>query len=259
VKSKTILRRAQLWLGTLVEIGCSAPSDAENMHTAFNAAFLKIQATHERFSFQSATSELNQFNRSPVFEPYRLSTEFMALLVLANDVYARSDGFFDPCAAHRGCIAAITTDTTTSRATKTEVLTLDLSGIAKGYAVDLAIESLQNHGITSGWVNAGGDLRVFGLDVPKVHIRLPDYKNMTEGICVNNAAVASSGNYFHPAVGVINPKSKHFVPEQIAATVQATTCVVADALCKAALLLPPSHAIFKHYNATVLWRNSSQL
>jgi thiamine biosynthesis lipoprotein len=37
-----------------------------------------------------------------------------------------------------------------------------VDGIAKGYAVDRAIAALRRAGVTSGWVNAGGDLRAFG-------------------------------------------------------------------------------------------------
>jgi thiamine biosynthesis lipoprotein len=41
-------------------------------------------------------------------------------------------------------------------------LALDLGGIAKGYAIDRAIEALRAAGCVSGLVNAGGDLRVYG-------------------------------------------------------------------------------------------------
>lgn len=43
-----------------------------------------------------------------------------------------------------------------------EGISLDLGGIAKGYAVDRAIESLQSIGITNAMVKAGGDLRIIG-------------------------------------------------------------------------------------------------
>ncbi len=39
---------------------------------------------------------------------------------------------------------------------------LDAGGIAKGYAVDKAVEMLIQGGITAGIVDAGGDLRIFG-------------------------------------------------------------------------------------------------
>ncbi len=40
---------------------------------------------------------------------------------------------------------------------------LDFGGIAKGMAVDAALEELRRNGITSALVNAGGDLAVLGL------------------------------------------------------------------------------------------------
>ncbi len=53
---------------------------------------------------------------------------------------------------------------------------LDFGAIAKGYAVDLAIDLLVQHGIDSALVNAGGDLRAVGgtADQPwRVGIRRP--------------------------------------------------------------------------------------
>ena len=41
---------------------------------------------------------------------------------------------------------------------------IDLGGIAKGFAVDRALEALRGFGISSGMVNAGGDLAAFGPD-----------------------------------------------------------------------------------------------
>lgn len=43
-----------------------------------------------------------------------------------------------------------------------EGMSLDLGGIAKGYATDKVIEILKAKGITSALVNAGGDVRVIG-------------------------------------------------------------------------------------------------
>lgn len=39
---------------------------------------------------------------------------------------------------------------------------LTLDGIAKGFAVDLAVEAMRRCGARAGWVNAGGDMRAFG-------------------------------------------------------------------------------------------------
>src|ERR1700730_3462913 len=50
-------------------------------------------------------------------------------------------------------------------------LWIDLGGIAKGYAVDRAIEALRAAGIHSACVNAGGDLRILGEQPERVAIR----------------------------------------------------------------------------------------
>jgi thiamine biosynthesis lipoprotein len=48
-----------------------------------------------------------------------------------------------------------------------DAVRLDLGGIGKGHAVDLAVQALLAHGCAAGWVNAGGDLRAFGdVQVP---------------------------------------------------------------------------------------------
>ncbi len=49
----------------------------------------------------------------------------------------------------------------------------DLGGIAKGFAVDRAVKILKCAGRHAGIVNAGGDLRVFGLESELVHFAIP--------------------------------------------------------------------------------------
>src|SRR5207244_12538908 len=49
----------------------------------------------------------------------------------------------------------------------------DLGGIAKGFGVDRAVEAFNCAEVPSGVVNAGGDLRVFGLKSELVHLRRP--------------------------------------------------------------------------------------
>ena len=84
---------------------------------------------------------------------------------------------------------------------------LDLGGIAKGYAIDKAIEAAQRNGAIGAMVDIGGDVRCFGLPPEgKDHwlIGLQDPKSAIEGIGggelqlvlkVTNAAVATSGDY----------------------------------------------------------------
>jgi len=84
---------------------------------------------------------------------------------------------------------------------------LDLGGIAKGYAIDKAIEVAQNNGAIGAMVDIGGDVRCFGLPPKgKDHwlIGLQDPNSAIKGISgggllqvlkITDAAVATSGDY----------------------------------------------------------------
>jgi len=64
------------------------------------------------------------------------------------------------------------------------------------YPVDMAIATLQSHGVPSGLVNAGGDLRIFGEPQP-VHVRLPDAPGMLASLGLfADCALATSAAYF---------------------------------------------------------------
>jgi len=75
---------------------------------------------------------------------------------------------------------------------------LDFGGIAKGYAVDLAIAHLRELGIDSAIVNAGGDLRVMGRHGERpwrVAIRKPGGGVIGAVEVLGDEALFTSGNY----------------------------------------------------------------
>ncbi len=78
------------------------------------------------------------------------------------------------------------------------VVQLDFGGIAKGYAVDLAIGHLQQRGITNAIVNAGGDLRAMGHHGDRswrVAVKRPAGGNIGTVEVRGDEAVFTSGNY----------------------------------------------------------------
>jgi thiamine biosynthesis lipoprotein len=124
---------------------------------------------------------------------------------------------------------------------KTSAAWIDLGGIAKGYAVDLAISTLQRHGVTSACVNAGGDLRVFGPDAWPVAVRAPRAPSTTgRQLSLRNAALATSGNYFSAkqfreqmmVSPLIDGRNGRAVMERQSVSVHARSCALADALTK---------------------------
>ena len=83
---------------------------------------------------------------------------------------------------------------------KEKGMRIGFGGIGKGFAAEKAKAVLQQKGITSGVVNAAGDLTVWGAQPNgqpwTIGIADPDNKHLPfSALQLNNAAVATSGNY----------------------------------------------------------------
>ena len=125
---------------------------------------------------------------------------------------------------------------------------IDLGGIAKGYAVDLAAESLKKSGVQSGLVDAGGDLRVVGQNrdggLWRIGLRHPlEPSRLLLSVLVKNEAVATSGNYFcYFTVGerqyghLLHPRTGTPADSALSATVIARSAMRADGLATAAMV-----------------------
>lgn len=120
---------------------------------------------------------------------------------------------------------------------------LDFGGIAKGYAVDLAIDRLREFGIKNAMVNAGGDLRAIGNhgDRPwQIAVRKPG-GGVIGGIEVaGDEAVFTSGNYErfrqdetdrYPHI--LDPRTGWPVEDVVSVTVVAGEGLLADAAATA--------------------------
>ena len=117
-------------------------------------------------------------------------------------------------------------------------LWIDLGGIAKGYAVDRAIEVLRAHGAVDACVNAGGDLRVAGALRERVHVR-DAWGGIAAVLELADGAVATSSSGNNHLLGV----SRRAAEPDITVSVVAARCMVADALTKVVLAggdVPPS-------------------
>ena len=106
---------------------------------------------------------------------------------------------------------------------------LDFGGIAKGYAVDLAVAKLRRAGVHTGAVNAGGDLRVFGALEETVLVRSPfDASELWPVAALRDSACATS------ASGEVARRGGEVgdTPAPRSVTVLAPTACAADALTK---------------------------
>jgi FAD:protein FMN transferase len=123
-------------------------------------------------------------------------------------------------------------------------LTIDLGGIAKGFAVDRAIETLRAHGLSSGVVNAGGDLAAFGPTPETICIRDPrDPRRLLCQVALRDHALASTTGSFDPFASsestdcaIIDPQTQAPARAVRGATVRASSCMIADALTKVVMV-----------------------
>lgn len=129
-------------------------------------------------------------------------------------------------------------------------LQLDLSGIAKGYAVDAVSERLQAAGVPAALVEVGGELRGFGVKPDAqpwwVAIAAPPGAALPEQIvALHGLAMASSGDYlrhFEHAgrryAHTLDPRSgRPLVQAPASVTVLHPSCMLADAHATAITVL----------------------
>lgn len=151
---------------------------------------------------------------------------------------------------------------------------LDLNSIAKGYTVDLLAEYLDETGAENYIVDIGGEVRCKGHNRQgspwRIGVESPFDGNMTDGeyierrIALTSGAMATSGNYRRYYLNekgekiahTIDPRTGYSNPSRLlSATVVASTCAEADALCtmllamgdKAALAFAEAHPTMAVY------------
>jgi thiamine biosynthesis lipoprotein len=119
-------------------------------------------------------------------------------------------------------------------------ISIDLGGIGKGVAVDMAIARLRELGVTNAMVKAGGDLRVMGTPPGEefwtVQLEDPRKRGQRVSIPLREAALSTSGNYenFFEVEGrryshILDPRTGMPVQGIAACTVIAPTCAESDA------------------------------
>jgi FAD:protein FMN transferase len=266
-----VLRRAKPLLGTLVEIAACAP-DAAIERAACDAAFAAIADVHRLMSFHEPTSDVSRLNRAAHARPIAVDPRTAAVLRRARAIGALSGGAFDCTIGARmvalGLLPRDAAEGAADGASFRDVLVgaddrvrfrrplaIDLGGIAKGYAVDLAVEALVRAGAEAGCVNAGGDLRVFGDRNWPVAIRHPDGSGAAVALPpLRNRALATSADSFARRGHVIDPATGHTRPRPISVSVIAPSCMDADALTKVVWLAehPPIPLLERMHARTIL-------
>ncbi len=231
----------------------------------------ELSLINQLMSTYIADSDLMLLNAQPPGEWVSISAQLAEILALSIEVGDLTEGAFDitvgPLVEIWGFGAAITQDDlpdadTLSRlkeftgyqklklnelekkAFKSEDIRLDLSAIAKGYAVDRVAQVLENEGIRSYLVEVGGEIRVHGNSARgepwRIGIEVPSLMQgeTQKAISVTNKGIATSGDYrnFFEVDGVryshtLDPRTGWPVKHQLASvTVIAESSAKADSL-----------------------------
>jgi len=272
------MRRARPLLGTFVEI-TGAGLAAGALGRAIDEAFEAVALVHRLMSFHDPDSDVSRLNREGFDCTVAVHPWTYRVLQTARELHQRSAGLFDvavaPALQRLGLLPQHADDTMPQHASVEDAIELgrdyrvrlrdrgraiDLGGIAKGFAVDRAVDVLRERGLSGGLVNAGGDLGAFGA-ADWVHIRHPaDPERFLAQVEIGDAALASSGRNFDALqfddvknCAIIDPRSGRQVHAVAGATVRAPSCMIADALTKVVMIDGEAASpLLEHYRASAL-------
>lgn len=188
----------------------------------------RLDDINDAMSTYLPRSELSRFNDAPVGEWVDISGLTRDVIEQALEIARLSEGAFDPTVgplvdlwgfgpdprtnevpdrtAINEALAdigwqAIELHPSENRVRKSASRELDLSGIAKGYAVDYVAELLENEGIDAYLVEVGGELRFAGTKPSgepwRVAIETPEsgQRSVYRILSVTEGAMATSGDY----------------------------------------------------------------
>ena len=262
--------RCKPLLGTFVEI--STEDGAHSLY-AIEMAFAAIEQVQTLMGFHDPESELSQINARSHLEPIHIHPWTAEVLAIAKEIHIKSQGIFNCGVGHRLVEAGLLPRHISladhsfggiedlrfidrSLVQSKLPLCLDLGGIAKGYAVDKAVEALIAQGMQSGSINAGGDIRVFGDHAQDIQIRNPSKPlELIQIGSMKAGAIATSSLYFAKRDAdtksyMVNPLNHEHIEFSESYSVIASECVYADALTKVVSISGNTeHPCLSHFSA----------
>jgi thiamine biosynthesis lipoprotein len=273
------------------EIGADVDSVSRDLTTRIERV---LDGVDEKMSTWKPDSEVSRFNRARDLEPFPVSRHTLEVVTLAQRVSEVSGGAFDitvsplvdawgfgppgelPTAPSDESLEILRAETGYGHLSLREeqvdgkthrflvkeipVLEIDLSAVAKGFAVDLVAEELVAAGFSSFMVEVGGEVRTAGLNASGVPWRIavehPDSSSYLSGAYVSgdnfyaivplsDLAMATSGDYrnYHEVDGqrvshTLDPRSGHPIDNRLASvSVVMSRCAEADAWATALTVL----------------------
>ncbi|MBV1906705.1 MAG: FAD:protein FMN transferase [Pseudomonadales bacterium] len=215
-------QRSEAIMGTRVHAEIWHEEAAQG-EAALDAVMAEMHRVDALMSPYKAESELSRLNNNAFEHPFVVSEEMFRLLQKSQRISLMTEGAFDITYASAGRFydyrnAGRPQDKQLSEAVMAidyrhvifdpensaisfalQAVSIDLGGIAKGYAVDRCIEILMALGIDQAMVSAGGDSRIIGDHRGKPwSVGIKDPRNpdaMVAVLPLENTALSTSGDY----------------------------------------------------------------
>lgn len=241
------------------------------------ALFAAVDAVDRQMSTWKPDSDLSRLNVAPIEQWVKVPPELAIVLAEALRIGRASGGVFDIGVGNlvnawgfgplkrrdspRPGVAAASVshaamdnlefDEAGDYVRKLASISLDLSGIAKGFGVDELARCLERFGITSYLVGIDGELRARGCKPDgepwTIAIERPDYvqRDVMGVLELSDIAVATSGDYRHwiefngaRLSHTMDPRTGEPLRNRLASvTVLASNCMEADAWATALMVM----------------------
>ncbi len=262
-------RTAFVAMGSDCEV-CLAAASRHAIDEAAIAAIKEVIRIEEKYSRYRNDSVVAAINRNAGLDAVAIDTETAYLLNYMGTLFQASSGLFDATSGilrhawnFKDCV--IPTEEQLQRLLpligwqhvdlnvgtvklRLDGMELDFGGVGKEYAADRAANILKERGITSGFVNLGGDISVVGPrpdGTPWIFgIRHPRNPNETiASVAATSGALATSGDYerFFDLGGmrychILDPRTGHPVTAWRSISIIAPLAVAAGSYATIAML-----------------------
>jgi thiamine biosynthesis lipoprotein len=268
-------------IDTFVYITVVSDSE-EKADIAIEHAFSSIERYGKLINFFSDESELSLINSNAGIQEVKVSSETIETIEKSIHIAEISGGAFDPTIGpviklwdfYKKIIPSkidinkkltlvnyrniIINKRKSTVFLQVKGMLLDLGGISKGYAADLAVKTLKQSGIKSGLVAIAGDIKAFGLKPDgkpwMIGIQNPRQKIKTDEIIAKinllDKAISTSGDYqryfminderYHH---LLDPKTGYPVNKCRSVSIIADKGVLTDGFSTAVFILGPEKGL----------------
>ncbi|PWQ99458.1 FAD:protein FMN transferase ApbE [Leucothrix pacifica] len=249
--------------------------DSQSMQKSIDES---LKAINQQMSTWIKDSEISLFNQSQSTDWYPVSAEFAEVTAAAQEISKKSGGAFDVTVGPLIRMWGFGKDFTNNNPDQASIdeakqnigyqkldvrlsppalrkqipqLQINLSAIAKGYAVDAIAELVAGMNVSSYLVEIGGEIRANGVkvngDLWRIAIEKPSTKerSIQQGILLKDTGVATSGDYRNYVERdgkryshTIDPSTGKPITHQLASiTIMNDSAMIADGFATAIMVL----------------------